>query len=171
MREPSAYQPTALPLGQTGCSMWAKVCTYVRCCGDHPKSARRLLRVSRRTCIFNVEGSSLWPSFCLEPIQRWRWGNFWETGWSHMGFSERVDTILNWTVLNWTAFCKSLPLSSLEYNLACFTYCQGVCICYACPCPYLPQPPPLPIQLHFVQLLLRRIQWRRMCLVLLKEAV
>ena len=35
----------------------------------------------------------------IEPFQRQRWGKFGETGWSEriiMGFSERIDTILNW---------------------------------------------------------------------------
>ena len=32
----------------------------------------------------------------LEPFQRQRWGNFWQTGGAHMGFSERIDTTLNW---------------------------------------------------------------------------
>ena len=36
----------------------------------------------------------------LEPFQRQRWGNFWDRrGEAHMGFSERIDTILNWTEL------------------------------------------------------------------------
>ena len=36
----------------------------------------------------------------LEPFQRQRWGNFSERrGGAHMGFSERIDNILNWTEL------------------------------------------------------------------------
>ena len=35
----------------------------------------------------------------MEPFQRRHWGNFWETGGgAYMGFSERIDTILNWTL-------------------------------------------------------------------------
>ena len=38
----------------------------------------------------------------LGPFQRQRWVNFWEMRWSaYMGFSERIDTILNSTELNW----------------------------------------------------------------------
>ena len=39
----------------------------------------------------------------LKPFQRQRWGNFWERrGEAHMGFSKRIDTILNWIELNRT---------------------------------------------------------------------
>ena len=33
----------------------------------------------------------------LEPFQRQRWRNAWETAGAHMGFSERINSILNWT--------------------------------------------------------------------------
>ena len=36
----------------------------------------------------------------FEPFQRQRWENDWETGGAHMTFSERINTILNWTELN-----------------------------------------------------------------------
>ena len=36
-------------------------------------------------------------------IQRQHWGNSWEWGGVHMGLPKRMDTILNWTDLNWTS--------------------------------------------------------------------
>ena len=33
----------------------------------------------------------------MELFQRQRWGKSWKRGGAHMGFPERVDTILNWT--------------------------------------------------------------------------
>ena len=40
----------------------------------------------------------------LEPFQRQRWENFWETGWSAYGLFQvhRYHLELSWTELNWT---------------------------------------------------------------------
>ena len=46
----------------------------------------------------------------IEIISQVSWGKFWESGWAHMGFSERIDTILNWTEL----FCAWRHCKCLE---------------------------------------------------------
>ena len=46
--------------------------------------------------------SSIRPT--LELFQRQHWGNFAGTDGAHMGFPERVGTILNWKELNKTRF-------------------------------------------------------------------
>ena len=51
----------------------------------------------------------------LEPFQRQRWGNFWETGWSAYGLfrAHRYHLELNWIELNWsyeTMFANWEPL-------------------------------------------------------------
>ena len=50
----------------------------------------------------------------LELFQRQRRGSFWETGGSHMGFSERIDTILNWTWMWW--FYSKQHVSSITIH-------------------------------------------------------
>ena len=58
----------------------------------------------------------------LEPFQRQRWGNFWETGWSACGLfpAHRYHLELNWTelksswALNRTAFFSKCCFTSTE---------------------------------------------------------
>ena len=42
----------------------------------------------------------------LEPFQRQRWGNFWETGWSAYGLfrAHRYHLELNWTEQSWHVY-------------------------------------------------------------------
>ena len=51
----------------------------------------------------------------LEPFQRQRWGNFWETRWSEYGLfrAHRYHFELNWTELN-SVSCKQKVIHSKE---------------------------------------------------------
>ena len=45
------------------------------------------------------------PTILSQVFQRRHWGIFWRQGGAHMGFSERIDTILIQTELNRTELC------------------------------------------------------------------
>ena len=65
-------------------------------------SMRRYCHISVQEALYDLpckgERGSSSIRWTLEPFQSWCWGKFWETGWMHMGFSECIVTILNWTV-------------------------------------------------------------------------
>ena len=66
-------------------------------------SARRSSLKGRERAIKDERGPSSIRR-TVEPLQRRHWGNFPERqSGAHMGFSERIDTILNWTEENWVA--------------------------------------------------------------------
>ena len=46
------------------------------------------------------------------------WNCFYETGGACMGFSERIDTTLNWSVLNWQCLVKArvCPAQSIQWK-------------------------------------------------------
>ena len=48
--------------------------------------------------------------------KRQRWGNLWESGQVHVGFSEHTDTTLNWTELNLNAGVTKWQSNSVHYS-------------------------------------------------------
>ena len=61
-------------------------------------SMRRYCHISVQKALYDLpckdkRGSSS-IKWTLEAFQRWCWGKFWETGWTHMGFSECIVTEL-----------------------------------------------------------------------------
>ena len=48
----------------------------------------------------------------LEPFQRQRGETSERRDGAHLGFSERINTVLNWTELNWTELWVRVPLSA-----------------------------------------------------------
>ena len=54
----------------------------------------------------------------LEPFQRQCWGKLPRDGVKRkmMGFSERIDSILNWTELNWTQRCVHIVYRELSLH-------------------------------------------------------
>ena len=76
-------------------------------CGHHGKDVTPSIasRIVGRETLDNLprndERGPLSIRRTLELFQRQRRESFWETGGSHMGFSERIDTILNWTWMWW----------------------------------------------------------------------